>query len=801
MSSPARSPSFPSAAAAVAPLAVPATSFTLPTNGITFTAAHLKTLLALADTFLSPMPSAEARAAARRFGSSPAHARDVLQFCAMSGAETDAVPKLVAALNDPTKFPRYLADQLALGVQLLSTTWGTFLLTGYTSAFAALSRADRAAAVSGMLTSALELRRSLAHGLRCLVCIIAVSSVTPPDSVAPKGISPPRTRLHPAVNGASLAFAPFGHSNSTGNASAGASSSALAPALVPLPGTRTNAAYAAMGYPGPDPAAPLAMPVVHAHGHTADDSAGTEVTVGTTRTFVHAPLVLPPPPSTPAAAFIGAALAAARSGQSRAPPLAALASSFAAELARCAGVPKQFCPRVTVTPAAFALLRAHAAALAAENLHSLASGGQPKTAVFESAFGPGNVDAGTGLMLPPHVSLPTDAALPTVTLSADAVVIGSGAGGGVVAATLARAGRRVLILEKGQYFAPHELTGLEEESMQALYEGKSLLTTDDGGIALLAGATVGGGTTINWACSLDLPHYVRHEWARSHALPFVASPVFSRALAAVSARVGVHAGDSVAANHNGPNTLLLRGAKALGHPASVLPQNTACGHGGGHGGKHHDCGWCSMGCRTGAKQGTQATYLKDAVQSGARIITGCYVEKILINNTDSDANTTSSSTASAKSKIESGKVTASASMSDAEAAVTVNVYGPATETGGYTTSGSDAASLLAAVAALDSKTNAINARKASSSSSNSYSAPPAQQSTMEPPPARRVTVSGVSAVVTSPHGRLRLLVSAPVVVSAAGALHSPLLLRRSGVRNPHLGTNLRYVFSATRIIT
>src|SRR5439155_14077455 len=54
--------------------------------------------------------------------------------------------------------------------------------------------------------------------------------------------------------------------------------------------------------------------------------------------------------------------------------------------------------------------------------------------------------------------------------------------------------------------------------------------------------------------------------------------------------------------------------------------------------------------------------------------------------------------------------------------------------------------------------------------------------------------AGVEAVLLARDGdavRGRLRVRAPLVVVAAGAIHTPGLLARSGVRHPALGRNLR----------
>lgn len=91
-------------------------------------------------------------------------------------------------------------------------------------------------------------------------------------------------------------------------------------------------------------------------------------------------------------------------------------------------------------------------------------------------------------------------------LECDVVVIGSGAGGGVAAAELAQAGKKVIVLEKSRFYRQEELT-TEELSGWNLYEKKGPFTSDDASINLLAGSNFGGGTTVNWSASLQVILY------------------------------------------------------------------------------------------------------------------------------------------------------------------------------------------------------------------------------------------------------------------------------------------------------
>src|SRR5579871_576793 len=96
---------------------------------------------------------------------------------------------------------------------------------------------------------------------------------------------------------------------------------------------------------------------------------------------------------------------------------------------------------------------------------------------------------------------------------ADVVVIGSGAGGGVVASAFARAGKRVVVLETGGAYRAQDFTQ-RELSMAGLYLDAGLASSSDLGVAILAGATLGGGTTVNWCTALRLPARIADEWSQ-----------------------------------------------------------------------------------------------------------------------------------------------------------------------------------------------------------------------------------------------------------------------------------------------
>lgn len=246
------------------------------------------------------------------------------------------------------------------------------------------------------------------------------------------------------------------------------------------------------------------------------------------------------------------------------------------------------------------------------------------TAAYYIAPGAGAVREPLGWPEPFGPPATAGPALPTVPvpaagadLSADVVVVGSGAGGGVAAARLAAAGLDVLVIERGPAVTEADFGGGELDALTRLYAGAPA-TSVEGQLTLMAGGCLGGGTVVNWTTSLATPDRVRAEWA-THGLPRFISPEYDEALAAVTRRL------SVSTEYSTPSArdaVLERGLTALGWDCRPLPRNViGCDQGA-------ECGRCGYGCRIGAKQSTVKTWLADAVAHGARIITGVQVREV-----------------------------------------------------------------------------------------------------------------------------------------------------------------------------
>ncbi len=190
------------------------------------------------------------------------------------------------------------------------------------------------------------------------------------------------------------------------------------------------------------------------------------------------------------------------------------------------------------------------------------------------------------------------------------VIVGSGPGGATVARQLARAGRQVLLLERGRDWRGSPLYGTYAGAL-AYADRHALLFTKQG-VNIIRPLMVGGATTMFAGCSADPLPWWRTDY--DIALDGYA--------AGLKQELQVR---PLSAPQRGPaSTHIATSAAQLGmqwlpQDKFMLPARSRSFNCGAH---------CMLGCRCGAKW-TAAEFVDDAVAAGAQLVTQCRVDQIL----------------------------------------------------------------------------------------------------------------------------------------------------------------------------
>ncbi|HEY7420858.1 MAG TPA: GMC family oxidoreductase N-terminal domain-containing protein, partial [Gaiellaceae bacterium] len=208
----------------------------------------------------------------------------------------------------------------------------------------------------------------------------------------------------------------------------------------------------------------------------------------------------------------------------------------------------------------------------------------------------------------------------------EVVVVGSGAGGGVVAGELAERGRDVLLLETGPHRTAADFTRFEAKATHDLFWPIRFAYRADGPpVVLLAGRCVGGTTTINTKVALRAGEHDLRKWhdatglTNEHGEPFSTAelaPFYDR----VEQRLGVRERNDWTKSVR----TVQAGFAALGkHLESVTSYTDA---------NCMRCGSCLQGCPTNAGKSTQNTYIHDAwAREQLDLRANANVERVLVD--------------------------------------------------------------------------------------------------------------------------------------------------------------------------
>ncbi len=216
------------------------------------------------------------------------------------------------------------------------------------------------------------------------------------------------------------------------------------------------------------------------------------------------------------------------------------------------------------------------------------------------------------------VTQASDITQETLHLKADAVIVGSGAGGAIATYELARAGKKVIVLEAGPYISSEKFTEMLAVSMGTLYQDHGGQSNMHGDIAILQGACVGGSTVVNAALCFRTPDYYLKLWGKEFGLTNLTTAVMTPYFEKVERNLSIR---SVAAHETSPGAVLIgAGMKKLGYPQGKARRNVK------------DCtlsGACFSGCASDRKQSMLVTYLPWAVAHGASIFADTRVTQVL----------------------------------------------------------------------------------------------------------------------------------------------------------------------------
>lgn len=206
-----------------------------------------------------------------------------------------------------------------------------------------------------------------------------------------------------------------------------------------------------------------------------------------------------------------------------------------------------------------------------------------------------------------------------LTLEADVVIVGTGAGGSTTAEILSEAGFKVLLIEEGPLRTSSEFTLQEPQAYGELYQEGFGRVSKDGAITILQGRAVGGTTLINWTSSFRTPDQTLAHWAEAHAVaghsPAEMAPWFER----MEQRLGVA---PWAQEPNANNGVIRDGCEKLGWEWDIIPRNVkGCAN----------LGYCGMGCPLNAKQSMLVTTIPATLERGGELLYLARAERLLLD--------------------------------------------------------------------------------------------------------------------------------------------------------------------------
>jgi len=202
----------------------------------------------------------------------------------------------------------------------------------------------------------------------------------------------------------------------------------------------------------------------------------------------------------------------------------------------------------------------------------------------------------------------------------DVVIVGSGAGGAVAAATLAEAGLDVIVLEAGAHYDRDSYPSDHLEAISSLYRDAGLTIAEGRPpIPVPVAKVVGGTTVINSGTCFRAPDPILDDWRIRFGIGWTGE--LDADFAEAEDFLHVQQLDPERMGRNGQ--LAMEGAAAIGASGAPIHRNA---------GSCVQCSSCPFGCQIDAKRGMHVSYLPRAVAAGARIRAGVEVSRVLVED-------------------------------------------------------------------------------------------------------------------------------------------------------------------------
>ena len=200
----------------------------------------------------------------------------------------------------------------------------------------------------------------------------------------------------------------------------------------------------------------------------------------------------------------------------------------------------------------------------------------------------------------------------------DYVVVGSGAGGAVAAAALARGGAKVALVEKGAWCDPQHYPYSVYGTLHHLFDDWGSQVTRGRAIwPIVQGQCVGGSTVINSAICVRTPEDIFAQWEREHGISGLRDSVLrhEESLEHELSATPVPDASAGRANH-----LAMYGATQLGYESHVITRYVKGCQG---------TGQCLQGCRGGNKQSLNITLIPEVLRHGGEVVSCAPVGRVL----------------------------------------------------------------------------------------------------------------------------------------------------------------------------